>query len=222
MSQAGAGKVSNKRGTRLPCSIAWGGFARELYVTWELDVTLCCATTGDELRLGNLRDQTLQEIFDGEAYQRLIQAHWDDRLEAYPFCNYCERHINGASAELVRIAAWKIANILQQNGGREQLFSIVGEPRLAGPLTSLYRQHFSQCIPLDELLTKSNIKQGAYIFIAAQGNAQLEYYKDICDKVVIAEKAWIRVIPLLGVGFPQSQAEIISLAKIYDELDIMD
>ncbi len=215
MSQAGAGKVHGERGTYLPCSIAWGRYARELYVTWELDVALCCATTGDEMRLGNLREQSLEEIFAGKPYQQLIQAHWEDNLDAYPFCKRCERFIGGTTLELVRIASWKIANLLQENKKSKPVFSIVGEPRLAGPLAAFYRQHVPGFIPLAALREEKKDKRMRFVFIAAQGEAQLAFYKELQEDQKLAAKPGLHIIPLLGAGFPQPQKTLASLANIY-------
>ena len=220
MTQAGAGKIHSKRGTWLPCSIAWGAFARELYVTWELDVALCCAVTGDELRLGNLRDQSLEEIFTAKAYQNLIRAHWDDRLDAYPFCKRCERQIGGTAEELVRVSSWKISNLLQNARRFEPLFSIVGESRLVRPLTALYRQHIPGFLPLAELRNATGSNRPAYIFIAAEHGAQLEFYRELNEDTTLAGRPGVHIIPLLGVGFPKPQKTIATLADIYAKLEL--
>lgn len=218
MTQAGAGKVHSKRGTWLPCSIAWGGFARELYVTWELDVAMCCAVTGDELRIGNLREQSLEKIFTTDLYRQFIRAHWDNQLDTYPFCKRCERHVGGTTAELVRIASWKIASLLQNVRAHKPLFSIVGEPRLAGPLAAFYRQHVPGCLTLAELRKEKAASRPAYIFIAAQGKTQLEFYQELQKDTNFGPET--RVIPLLGVGFPQPQETMSALADIYAGIDL--
>jgi hypothetical protein len=220
MTQAGAGKVRGKLATWLPCSIAWGLYARELYVTWELDVALCCAATGDELRLGNLREQSLEEIFAARPYQRLVRAHWADDLDAYPFCKRCERFIGGTTEELVRVASWKIANLLQKNRKSKPVFSIVGEPRLAGPLAAFYRRHVPGFLPLAALREEKTNRPAVWVFIAAQGGAQIALYRELQEDAALAAKPNLRIMPLFGAGFPHSQEIMETLAGIYAGLDI--
>jgi translation initiation factor 2 beta subunit (eIF-2beta)/eIF-5 len=40
--------------------------------------------------LGNLRSQSIREIFHGQAYRDFVQAHLDDHLQAYPVCAKCD------------------------------------------------------------------------------------------------------------------------------------
>ncbi len=87
----GKGRNYNAAGQRRPCSIVWGFRKRVLQITWDLDVIPCCFDFNAEMKLGNLRTQSLEEIFQGREYQAFIQSHIDDRLDNYPVCQHCER-----------------------------------------------------------------------------------------------------------------------------------
>jgi MoaA/NifB/PqqE/SkfB family radical SAM enzyme len=87
----GDGRDYNAAGEKRPCSIVWGFRRRVLQVTWDLFVIPCCFDFNAQMKLGNLRTQSLAEIFLGREYRELIQDHIDDRLENYPVCQHCER-----------------------------------------------------------------------------------------------------------------------------------
>ena len=73
------------------CSVVWGLRRRILQVTWDLKVIPCCFDFDATVVFGDLRTQSLAEIFPSRAYRRFIQAHLDNDLTAYPVCEGCER-----------------------------------------------------------------------------------------------------------------------------------
>jgi MoaA/NifB/PqqE/SkfB family radical SAM enzyme len=87
----GNGRAYNQPGTNVPCSVVWGYRRRVLQITWDLCVTPCCFDFNAEVKLGNLRTQSLEQIFDGPLYTEFIQSHVENRLERYPVCLKCER-----------------------------------------------------------------------------------------------------------------------------------
>jgi radical SAM protein with 4Fe4S-binding SPASM domain len=87
----GSGRSYNSAGEREPCSVVWGFRKRVLQVTWDLHVIPCCFDFNAEIKLGNLRTQSLAELFDSPRYQKFIQSHIDDQLDDYPVCKACER-----------------------------------------------------------------------------------------------------------------------------------
>jgi Iron-sulfur cluster-binding domain/Radical SAM superfamily len=87
----GDGRAYNVPGANVPCSVVWGFRRRVLQVTWNLHVIPCCFDSNATVRFGNLRTQSLGEIFSGPIYREFIQRHIDNRLEAYPVCHQCER-----------------------------------------------------------------------------------------------------------------------------------
>lgn len=87
----GGGREYNTAGRGTPCSVVWGYRRRVLQVTWDLWVLPCCFDFNAEVRFGNLRSQSLAEIFSAPAYTEFIARHVEDRLESYPVCLKCER-----------------------------------------------------------------------------------------------------------------------------------
>jgi len=58
----------------------------------KLSVAPCCQTLGrdSEAVLGNLDDQTLEEVWNGEQYRWLRQMHAEKRFDEVPFCKDCD------------------------------------------------------------------------------------------------------------------------------------
>lgn len=87
----GGGRQYNAASEKQPCSVVWGFRRRVLQITWNLDVIPCCFDFNAEIKLGNLRHQTMAEIFSGQVYTEFIQCHIDNRLDNYRICKACER-----------------------------------------------------------------------------------------------------------------------------------
>lgn len=87
----GNGRQYNPARSGSLCSIVNGYRRRILEVTWDLYVIPCTFDFNAEVRFGNLRHQSLREIFEGEPYARFIRSHVEDRLRNYPVCEACER-----------------------------------------------------------------------------------------------------------------------------------
>jgi MoaA/NifB/PqqE/SkfB family radical SAM enzyme len=76
--------------TRVVCSSPW----RDTYVLPNGDVSLCCQTlamTGrhDIPIMGNLLDQSLHEIWNGDRYAKYRDALLNEDWDAVPFCKQC-------------------------------------------------------------------------------------------------------------------------------------
>ncbi len=70
----------------LDCQEMW----ETVYFLSNGDVTFCCYDHDDTAQLGNINNQTLEEIWNGEAYQRLRKNHLEGNL--HPVCeNQCSR-----------------------------------------------------------------------------------------------------------------------------------
>jgi radical SAM protein with 4Fe4S-binding SPASM domain len=68
------------------CYVPW----LHLFVAWNGDVYLCCMARGKTDPLGNLRRQSVTEVFDGEPYRR-IRAQF---LEEMPkVCHRCDMFV---------------------------------------------------------------------------------------------------------------------------------
>ncbi|MDR3176445.1 MAG: hypothetical protein LBU06_07945, partial [Desulfovibrio sp.] len=83
-----------------------------------------------------------------------------------------------------------------------------------------YRQHVPGFLPLAALREEKTGRRAVWVFIAAQGGAQVSLYRELREDAILAAKPGLRVIPLFGAGFPQSQEIMGALADIYAGLDI--
>ncbi len=87
----GDGRGYNEPPTEGLCSVAWGLRQRILQVTWNLDVIPCCFDFNASIVFGNLRQQTVEDVFAGESYRAFIEAHLANDLRGYTVCEGCER-----------------------------------------------------------------------------------------------------------------------------------
>lgn len=89
----GDGRQYNKPKKEQLCPVVADNRKGILQVTWNLDVIPCCYDYNASIPFGNLRTQTLEEIFSSEAYFQFIYAHMTNRLDNYPICQNCEKDI---------------------------------------------------------------------------------------------------------------------------------
>jgi radical SAM protein with 4Fe4S-binding SPASM domain len=71
-----------------PCRMMWS----ELTVLWDGTVVPCANVYEKQNVLGDLRRQSLAEIWNGAPMQALRQAHLDNRVADVPVCARCPRH----------------------------------------------------------------------------------------------------------------------------------
>ena len=125
-----------------PCDVVWGGRAGTLNVLYNLDVAPCCMTR-DAIVLGNLRKNTLEEIFTGETYTAFRRAWWEMRPGDIPVCNTCQWYQpSDWRDELARMAAWQARDVR----GRKAVFWGAGEAYRA------YKSFFADCEPVAMLV----------------------------------------------------------------------
>jgi radical SAM protein with 4Fe4S-binding SPASM domain len=82
------GVKAREVGTRQPCKMPW----TELTVMWDGAVVPCANHFEREHTVGDLRTQSLDEVWNGEALRRLRAAHRDDAVADVPVCATCPRH----------------------------------------------------------------------------------------------------------------------------------
>ena len=92
-----AGKI-NKKGTkesfhfnykvkRKPCALIW----QKMVVDWNGDVVLCCDDWNHSIILGNLKKQTIEEIWKGEKLREIRKAHLEGKFYKIPICTKCNK-----------------------------------------------------------------------------------------------------------------------------------
>ena len=109
-------------------------------------VSACCRDYHGELYVGDIRNETFDEIMKGEGLRKMQEAHESGDLSAYPPCNDCFRpdkrldeifnstvqyfvHINpGAPAAYYQKRVDELCNILQSNGNyREKVDALLAQ-----------------------------------------------------------------------------------------------
>jgi len=214
-SHSGQGSIARKRATLLPCSVVWGEFGCRINVTWDMNVVPCCQDFDNHIVFGNLRHQSLEEVFTGQAYTDFVQAVWAEDFSRYPLCRNCERDITGNRDEFLRIFNWKITQLLHSlPEGPDVPFSIVGEERFAPYLTAFYQRHFPACLPLMQLANVARQGQACYIFIAATAKTQTAYHQSL-TKSNLFPMSKIRIIPLAGSSYYMETAFAATIRDMY-------
>jgi radical SAM protein with 4Fe4S-binding SPASM domain len=62
-----------------------------LQILWNGDVVPCCYDFDGRMVLGNLRQQSIAEIWNGAAYGKLRRADEALDFSAYPICQVCDK-----------------------------------------------------------------------------------------------------------------------------------
>lgn len=71
---------------RYPCNLPWLAPA----VNWDATVVPCCVNyRKNELVMGNLKKQSLTEIFNGDNFKELRRAHLKQDFSKFPSCARC-------------------------------------------------------------------------------------------------------------------------------------
>lgn len=74
------------------CPVINGNRKNILNITWDLNVIPCCYDFNATIPFGNLRTQSLEEIFSSPEYLAFVLAHQTGELAAYPICQNCEKY----------------------------------------------------------------------------------------------------------------------------------
>ncbi len=62
-----------------------------MVVDWNGDVVLCCDDWNHSTILGNLKNQTIEEIWNGEKLRAIRQAHIKGEFYRVPLCAGCNK-----------------------------------------------------------------------------------------------------------------------------------
>lgn len=89
------GLIRDKFGECLPGSMGWLEYKlcprsqKQLFVLWDGTVTTCCFDVNGVNRISNVKQQSLQEIWESEPYQQFRQLHREGRYKEIPVCRDC-------------------------------------------------------------------------------------------------------------------------------------
>jgi radical SAM protein with 4Fe4S-binding SPASM domain len=71
---------------RLPCRQLWNF----LYVSWDGDVMPCCMDPLRKLKIGNLNESSLEELWNGPRLEEIRHIHLQEKYNEIPLCSTCE------------------------------------------------------------------------------------------------------------------------------------
>lgn len=71
---------------RVPCRELW----LKLQVLWNGDVTVCCIDYDGRLKIGNIQNNSLHELWFGAELTRMREVHQAREFERIPICNKCD------------------------------------------------------------------------------------------------------------------------------------
>ncbi len=81
-----------------PCALPW----KELSILWDGTATLCSNTYDREIVLGDVRKQTIREIWNGPEMTEIRRRHAAKQVEGIPVCETCPRYPFNARTFLSR------------------------------------------------------------------------------------------------------------------------
>jgi len=82
----GTGKFDNKKDS--PCYWLW----RDPHVKWDGTFVPCCQDTNNSLALGNIKEKTIEEMWNSPKMQEIRQLHIDGRASEIPLCKNCNMY----------------------------------------------------------------------------------------------------------------------------------
>lgn len=77
----------NKKIKRKPCALIW----LKMVVDWNGEVVLCCDDWNHSTVVGNLKNQTIEEIWKGEKLRKIREAHLRGEFYKVPLCAGCNK-----------------------------------------------------------------------------------------------------------------------------------
>jgi len=77
----------NKKIKRKPCALIW----QKMVIDWNGDVVLCCDDWNHSTVLGNLKKQTIEEIWKGNKLRKIREAHIKGEFWKVSLCSDCNK-----------------------------------------------------------------------------------------------------------------------------------
>ncbi len=65
--------------------------AGPIQINWKGIVVPCCYDYNEEIPLGNIAQQTVEEVLKGAAYEKLRESHNTGKFEMVPYCDQCDQ-----------------------------------------------------------------------------------------------------------------------------------
>ncbi len=87
----GSGRQYRQTQAEQPLRSCGRPFDGPLQINWNGIVVPCCFDFNQEIPLGNVARQTVEEVVRGPAYEALRCAHRDGRFEDVPYCRDCDQ-----------------------------------------------------------------------------------------------------------------------------------
>ncbi|MBJ6726828.1 radical SAM/SPASM domain-containing protein [Geomesophilobacter sediminis] len=68
------------------CTQLW----ERMIVLWNGDVGLCPQDLNGDYLMGNLKEQSIREVWTGDALSRIKRSHYDKNFDAVEICRFCD------------------------------------------------------------------------------------------------------------------------------------
>ncbi len=78
-------KIASLRKKTFCCPQLW----QRMFVHPDGVVSVCCVDSARELAVGNIKDRSIEEIWNGPEYQKLRELHATGRIDEIPTCAKC-------------------------------------------------------------------------------------------------------------------------------------
>jgi len=72
---------------RYPCALIW----HKMVVDWNGDVVLCCDDWNHSTVLGNLKTQSIEEVWNGKRIRKIKEYHLSGQFDKIPLCKNCNK-----------------------------------------------------------------------------------------------------------------------------------
>ena len=77
-----------------PCNWLW----RSMAVYWDGQVPACCADFGEDQMVGDLQEQSIREVWNGDRFKAIRRAQLRGELDGYKLCRGCDAMWQGDGA----------------------------------------------------------------------------------------------------------------------------
>ena len=79
-------KLRSKEVKRKACNQPWQRFS----ISWNGDVSICCRDYNSELIIGNVKNQSIRELWNSEKMKGIRKLFINGELGRIPICRFCD------------------------------------------------------------------------------------------------------------------------------------